>query len=348
MNYSIINQAFPGLDIEKKKQKNMDLKKFLHDVIKDGKISVTRKNLLERLDIIFSDSKQDNILRDIKTSKDGHAIFELLSDAYAEQEKFQKKELQDEGFLDKKWGEFKKKNPENSRDILAKLNNPSTSVIEKENLLRDFIDPEKIPKDEQGRKEFIDKITQQISQLTQTAKSAQIFSNENFKDFSTSWQSGDFSTFNKKVQEREEKKEADEKKKQQETEKKTENSNVINTAVSVDFQSLSTDFIKRPDGQIISTFFGDNEVIIKKDSNNEISIYSGGIPIREIKVSNPENIKDDIKEAINSIQFLQKYGLNVFRDDIPTIVELINNRPRKDNNNKEIDLSNGIDPQEEL
>lgn len=118
----------------------------------------------------------------------------------------------------------------------------------------------------------------------------------------------------------------------------------MDSASSVDFRSIGTDFAKRPDGQVIRTFVGENEVIIKKDSDNEISIYSGGIPIREIRVSENGNIKDSIQNAMSSIQFLRKYGLGIFRDDIPTIVELINNRPLKNN----ISLSDGIDPEEEL
>lgn len=89
-------------------------------------------------------------------------------------------------------------------------------------------------------------------------------------------------------------------------------------------------------------------MIIKKDSEHEISIYSGGIPIRGIRFADPKDIDISITNAMSSIQFLQKYGLGVFRDDIPTLVELINNRPKQNGDRRNINLADGIDSTEEL
>lgn len=184
--------------------------------------------------------------------------------------------------------------------------------------------------------------------LESTTKNARAFmmNEENLKDFSTSWKTGNFSEFNEKTQARELKREEDEIKKQEQKGPREQNGK-IHSAAFIDFQSLGSGFSKIETGKIITTNINGKETYIKKNSENVISIYSEGIPIENINISDPKNAIKDIKKAMNSIQFLQKYGLGVFRDDIPTIVELINNRALRKGGTK-INLSDDIGPDEEL
>ncbi|MDD5376905.1 MAG: hypothetical protein PHH16_02185 [Candidatus Gracilibacteria bacterium] len=343
MQYSIISRAFSGLDKEKQEQKNKDFRVFLKRVTDEkGKIIASKKTLDEMLGGIFKDTPEaDKILQDIKKSKDGKAVFKLLAEAYAEQGSQQEKALRNEGFDTEKW----KKDKEN-KVILEHLSNTSLSTEEKMKILRNFIDPKKIPEDGKEKQEFIDKIVKDLLDWTGTTENTKTFSKESLEDFSASWKTGDFSTFNKKVQEREEKKEADEKKKQEE-QKRGERINKRNVTEFIDSNSFNADFVKIDNGKVVTSYIDNNEVFIKKNTDSTVSIYSNGIPIENINISDPKDVIKDIKKAMDSIQFLQKYGLGVFRDDIPTIVELINNRPLRGGKTK-IDLSDDIDPEEEL
>lgn len=217
LKYSIISKAFSGSGPEKQKQKNADFEKFLDETIQDNQYQFNVTTLKDKLRKIFSGTPEaEEIFKKIEASRDGKEIFKLLSEAYTEQKDYQTKTLQSEGFISGKWEKFQREHILESRTITKKLENPSLSTEEKMRILQDFIDPAKVPEGEKEKKEFIDRIIRQLSGLTETTKNARIFSEENFKDFSASWQSGDFTAFNKKVQEREEKREKEEIKKQEE------------------------------------------------------------------------------------------------------------------------------------
>lgn len=99
-------------------------------------------------------------------------------------------------------------------------------------------------------------------------------------------------------------------------------------------------------GKIITTFINGNEVYIKKDSADEVSLFSGGIPIRQIQVSDQKHMNERIEKAMDSVQFLKDYGLDALNLSIPNIVDIINNRPGRGSGTM-IDLSDGLDTQEQ-
>lgn len=218
LKYSIISKAFSGSGPEKQKQKNADFEKFLDETIEGNQYKFNVTTLKDKLRKIFSGTPEaEEIFKKIEASKDGKEIFKILSEAYTEQKSQQSAELRNDGFDGKKWEIFQKRNPKESRDILGKLKNPSMSTEEKIRILRDFIDPTKIPKDATEKELFINSIIVKLADFSKTTKKTEIVSEEHFKDFSASWQSGDFTAFNKKTQEREEKKEKEEEmRKQQE------------------------------------------------------------------------------------------------------------------------------------
>ena len=147
---------------KERQKKNDAFENFLNDknAIKEGKINVTRAELIDCLRPIFEGS---NILEKINVSKDGKDIFQLLSQAYSEQKDKQVEKLKNDGFTIEKWMDFQKEDGKKSKIILEKLKNTS-DVEEKIKILADFIDSEKIPgKDQmQERKNFMDSIVQQI------------------------------------------------------------------------------------------------------------------------------------------------------------------------------------------
>lgn len=109
----------------------------------------------------------------------------------------------------------------------------------------------------------------------------------------------------------------------------------------MDFQSFSADFANMNTGKIIITSINGNEVIIKKDSADEVSLFSGGIPIREIRVSDQKHMNEHIEKAMDSVQFLKDFGLDALSISIPNIVDIINNRSARGSGTK-IDLSDGV------
>lgn len=99
-------------------------------------------------------------------------------------------------------------------------------------------------------------------------------------------------------------------------------------------------------GKVITTFINGNEVIIKKDSADEVSLFSGGIPIRQISVSDPKHMNEHIEKAMDSVQFLKDYGLDALSISIPNIVDIINQK-QSVNAGRTIDLTDGIDTEEQ-
>lgn len=114
----------------------------------------------------------------------------------------------------------------------------------------------------------------------------------------------------------------------------------------MDFRSFGTDFAKMDTGRVITTMIDGSEVFIRKDSPDEVSLFSCGIPVRQIKVSDQKRINEHIGKAMDSVQFLKDHGLDALNVSIPNIVDIINNRPTKRVRTR-IDLSDGLDTEEQ-
>lgn len=147
----------------------------------------------------------------IKKSKDGKEIFELLAKAITEKQAHQEKCLHDDGVDMDKWKKFQKEKRKESVAVLNKLKDSSVSTEEKIRLLEEIgmVQHTEIPTDPKEKKEFLDRLHRIIEGLPsfdETTQNSGTFAKENFKDFSIAWQSesGDFTQFNKKVQERKE------------------------------------------------------------------------------------------------------------------------------------------------
>lgn len=114
----------------------------------------------------------------------------------------------------------------------------------------------------------------------------------------------------------------------------------------MDFQTFGTDFGKMDTGKVVTTMINGNKVFIKKDSADEVSIFSGGIPIRQIQVSDQKHMNEHIEKAMDSVQFLKEYGLDAIGINIPNLVDLINERPSI-NNGRILNLSDGVNTEEQ-
>ncbi len=200
---------------------------------------------------------------------------------------------------------------------------------EKIKLIENFIDSESIPKDLEEKKKFLEEIIKNIDKHAELSKKAQTYapSKENLADFAASWKSGDFTEFNKKSIEREEKREQAEIKKQ-ELQKEQSSNSKISSAASLDFQAFNTAFNKISNDKIVKTFVDGQEVYIKKDSNDEVSIFSSGVPIRGIKITDIKNPQEDINKAMDSVQFIRSCGLSIFGNSLPKMIDIINNKQK--------------------
>lgn len=105
--------------------------------------------------------------------------------------------------------------------------------------------------------------------------------------------------------------------------------------------SLSTGFSSIPNNQIITYKIGNNDVFIRKDSKNEISIFAEGIPMRGIKINDEKNPGADIQKAMDSVRFLKESGVGVFGTSLPKMIDIINNKLISNGKNK-IDFSDGL------
>lgn len=199
--------------------KNREFAGFLNDrsIFENGEIRATREILLERLKKIFTGTKEaEKFYTSIENSKDGKEIFEIIAKGFSEEQSRQESGLEDMGFKMNAWKEFQKK-PENKK-IITKIQDPNTSPEEIKALLKDFIDPEKIPANSEEKQAFLEKIIQGLNSHEQMVRNANAFvvNKENIADFSTSWKTGDFTEFNAKTQEREQKRGQEESVRQQE------------------------------------------------------------------------------------------------------------------------------------
>lgn len=210
LQYGIISRAFPGMKEEELRQKNTAFGNFLDSVAVKGKINVTRDGIIDQLHAIFSGTPEaDKIFNTIKNSRNGQEVFQLLADSFTEKRVHQEKCAHDAGVDTDKWKKFQKEKRKDSVAILRTLRDPNISTEEKARILKQIgvVSYTEIPTDPEERKKFLDRMNQAIEllpSLDETAQNTATFAKENFKDFSVAWQSefGDFTQFNKKVQER--------------------------------------------------------------------------------------------------------------------------------------------------
>ncbi len=159
------------------------------------------------------------------------------------------------------------------------------------------------------------------------------------REFAAAWRSGNFTTFNQKIQEREQKREEAIIKQQQEQQAKKgpAESSQKNIPQYENTASIAANFATIPLGQFITYW----QVVIKKDTDNTISLFSDGVGIRSFKITDPKNPQASIDRAMDSVQFLKDAGLGVFGASLPSIISAINNRPSRWSGEL-IDLTQGI------
>jgi hypothetical protein len=92
--------------------------------------------------------------------------------------------------------------------------------------------------------------------------------------------------------------------------------------------NIDTKFTEIPVGQPMISGSGNDTVFIHRNSDNTMSIYSpsGKMSIDGIRIINQEKPFEDIEKAMDSIQFLKESGLDIFRNDLPKIIDAVNNR----------------------
>lgn len=91
----------------------------------------------------------------------------------------------------------------------------------------------------------------------------------------------------------------------------------------------------------------DNKLFqIRKDTDKGQSTVSwNGMEISGVNMSDTKSMKENINQAMDSMQFLKDSGLDIFTTDIPKIIDAVNNRASRKSGEK-IDITDGISVEE--
>ena len=341
--FSIIDEAFPpDKDPEVNKQKNKAFAAFLNDtaIFNGNTINGTTKGLLIELWKIFWEDS--DIMKKLSGSENGKEVMELLAAGNKEQAKSLQIQSQELWFNTQPWEQLGKTDPKKQKEILDKLKS-NISIEAKLEILQShkLIDTTQIPQDEAKKTQFVNGLIKIITWIETARVRGENYSNPDVqREFAAAWRSGDFTTFNQKIQEREQKREEAIIKQQQEQQAKKgpAESSQKDIPQYESTASIAANFATMPLGQAIAYW----QVLIEKKSPNTLTLRSpDGVLIEGFEIKDPDHPQSSIDRAMDSVQFLKDAGLGVFGASLPSIISAINNRPSRWSGEK-IDLTQGI------
>lgn len=338
-SFEIIDKSMPNLEPWERQKKNTEFHKLLKDILGEDTnvcIKIPSSEFKRRLLNIFGDSP--SLRAKLMGANGWKEALGIIAQALEEKHASETKELKEiNPKFESTLSELRKNKPEEYRklrDILAS----NRSIEEKIKTLKTHgLIQGDIP--EEKKEAYIQLLTEHLETKTNLDGVKDILHDKKkLEAFNTYWNGGSLEVFNKAIEKRDQEIQQEEK---LWTQEKQEGKN--NPMKSYDtLQSLSIHFQAIENGKIVTYKVGNSDVYIKKDSENEISIFSDGVPIRGIKVTDKKNPQEDIQKAMNSVRFIKDCGLSIFGTNLPKIIEIINNK-QKWKGERKINLADGLD-----